>query len=356
MKVYWILLVLFVISVMGPEVARIFEIPAPWNKVLVLSTAFGIALVKAYYVVAYFMHLKFEKKIVSYMLVTTLVFMFLFFFAVAPDVMKHEGSNWSNAAAKNEVIRALKEQKEGPQKAMIAANLLPIPKSLKEYSRTGETTYRIPVDKAMEIIAHDTDRGKGMTIIMPLDPNAPPPEVMAAAQAKFTKLKGESRPSVTFDPKLAEAGKALFTTKTCNSCHSIDGSKKVGPTFKNIIGRVTMTTKAEAFRNDKAYFIESVKNPKAKISNEYVGGVMPNLGINDADTDALYNYAASLSVVAAAPTPAPVEAGGDDPKPAEGDGEAAPKEDSKAAGAPEEAPKAAPAAAPAPAPKAAPAP
>ena len=301
MKVYWILLALFIVSVAGPEIARIFDIPQPWNKILVLTTAFGIALVKAYYVVAYFMHLKFEKKIVNYMLVTTTTFMFLFFFAIAPDIMKHEGSNWSNAAAKSEVQRALKEQKKVTKKKVAAANLLPIPQSLLEYGRTGETTYRIPVAKAMEIVAHDSDRGKGMKIIMPPDPNAPPPEVMAAAQAKFTKLKRESRPTVKFDPKLAESGKALFTSKICNSCHSIDGSKKVGPTFKGIIGRVTMTTKAEVFRNDKAYFVESVKKPQAKVSNEYVGGIMPQLNINDADTEALYHYAASLSAVAEAP-------------------------------------------------------
>ena len=59
MKVYWILLVLFIV-VMGPEVAVFFTYVA-MEQVLVLSTAFGIALVKAYYVVAYFMHLKFGK-------------------------------------------------------------------------------------------------------------------------------------------------------------------------------------------------------------------------------------------------------------------------------------------------------
>ena len=77
LKVYWILLVLFIISVAGPEVARIFEIPQPWNKVLVLTTAFGM-LSSRHTMVAYFMHLKFEKKIVNYMLVTTTLFMFLF--------------------------------------------------------------------------------------------------------------------------------------------------------------------------------------------------------------------------------------------------------------------------------------
>ena len=35
-----------------------------------------------------------EKRFISYIVVTLLVFMFLFFAGVAPDVMKDEGANW----------------------------------------------------------------------------------------------------------------------------------------------------------------------------------------------------------------------------------------------------------------------
>ena len=53
-KIWALLLVLLVVSIIGPELG------IPW---LTLVTAFGIALVKTYYVAAYFMHLNFEKKI-----------------------------------------------------------------------------------------------------------------------------------------------------------------------------------------------------------------------------------------------------------------------------------------------------
>ena len=52
-KIWVLLLVLLVVSIIGPELG------IPW---LTLLTAFGIALVKTYYVAAYFMHLNFEKK------------------------------------------------------------------------------------------------------------------------------------------------------------------------------------------------------------------------------------------------------------------------------------------------------
>ena len=56
------------------------------------------------------MHLNIEKKYISYMLGTMLMFMLLFFAGTAPDVMKHEGQNWENRAAEAEVERALKAQ------------------------------------------------------------------------------------------------------------------------------------------------------------------------------------------------------------------------------------------------------
>jgi caa(3)-type oxidase subunit IV len=98
LKVYGALLVLFAISVLGPVVGI-------WW--LTLITAFGIAAVKASLVVKFFMHLDVEQRFIHYFLVTSVLLMFLFFFAVAPDVMNHRGDNWENVAAQQEVQRGL---------------------------------------------------------------------------------------------------------------------------------------------------------------------------------------------------------------------------------------------------------
>ena len=84
-RIWLILCALLVVSVIGP----MFGI-----QVVTLVTAFGIACVKAYLVLKNFMHLNVEKRIAAYILTTCLVFMFLLFAAVAPDVMKHEGWQW----------------------------------------------------------------------------------------------------------------------------------------------------------------------------------------------------------------------------------------------------------------------
>jgi caa(3)-type oxidase subunit IV len=84
-RIWAILVVLLVVSVLGPMVGI---------QAVTLITAFGIAVVKAYLVAKNFMHVNIEPRYVTYLLSTMLVFMLLFFTAVAPDVMKFEGSRW----------------------------------------------------------------------------------------------------------------------------------------------------------------------------------------------------------------------------------------------------------------------
>jgi caa(3)-type oxidase subunit IV len=91
-KVWAILLVLLAVSLAGPELGI---------RSVTLLTAFGIAVVKAYIVAKYFMHLNIERRFVVQLLTVCLGLMVLFFLATAPDVMKHWGMNWRNDSAKN---------------------------------------------------------------------------------------------------------------------------------------------------------------------------------------------------------------------------------------------------------------
>jgi caa(3)-type oxidase subunit IV len=93
-KIWAVLVVLLIVSVLGPLTG------IRW---LMLITAFGIALVKAYLVAKNFMHVNLEKRWVTYLLVTCLVFLGILFAGVAPDVMKHQGLRWDNYAAKKAV-------------------------------------------------------------------------------------------------------------------------------------------------------------------------------------------------------------------------------------------------------------
>lgn len=84
-KIWAILLVLLGVSIVGPFAGI---------RALTLLTAFGIAIVKAVIVASEFMHLRFERKYMIYMLLTMLLLMGVLYFGVAPDVMTGGGQNW----------------------------------------------------------------------------------------------------------------------------------------------------------------------------------------------------------------------------------------------------------------------
>src|SRR5262245_53254320 len=90
-KIWGILVVLLCISVAGPFFG---------HPIVTLITAFGIAVVKAYLVAKNFMHITIEKRFIPYIILTMLVFMFLFFAGTSPDVMKKRGARWEKPSWK----------------------------------------------------------------------------------------------------------------------------------------------------------------------------------------------------------------------------------------------------------------
>ena len=85
--VWLILVVLLVVSILGPTVGLFW---------VTLITAFVVAVIKALMVAAYFMHLNIERTYIKYLLLTILLLMVVLFAGVAPDVMKHAGHNWEH--------------------------------------------------------------------------------------------------------------------------------------------------------------------------------------------------------------------------------------------------------------------
>jgi cytochrome c oxidase subunit 2 len=60
-------------------------------------------------------------------------------------------------------------------------------------------------------------------------------------------------------------GEYWFKQQGCASCHSTDGSKIVGPTFKGLFGREETLIDGTKVTVDEAYIKESILNPDAKI-------------------------------------------------------------------------------------------
>lgn len=64
---------------------------------------------------------------------------------------------------------------------------------------------------------------------------------------------------------IAERGKKQFTQWGCSACHSVDGTKLAGPTFKGLFGREEELADGSKVKVDENYLKESILNPTAKV-------------------------------------------------------------------------------------------
>jgi cytochrome c oxidase subunit 2 len=93
----------------------------------------------------------------------------------------------------------------------------------------------------------------------------------------------------------AEFGAILYSKRGCNACHSLDGTKVVGPTWKGIFGKMESMATGPAMKVDEAYLRQSILEPNAHV----VAGFQPVMPtykgvLNDREVDALIEYIKTL--------------------------------------------------------------
>jgi cytochrome c oxidase subunit II len=91
----------------------------------------------------------------------------------------------------------------------------------------------------------------------------------------------------------AEAGKALLEKYGCLGCHSLDGSPKVGPTFKGLFGSKVMVKrdgKSAEVTADEAYLRESILVPSAAIVESFPPIMPVTADLPEADLKAIVEY------------------------------------------------------------------
>lgn len=114
---------------------------------------------------------------------------------------------------------------------------------------------------------------------------------------------GGGAPTTTATPGTsaggAPRGKKLYAARGCRSCHSLDGSPGVGPTWKGLAGsRVKLAGGEGTVAADDAYLLTAITDPDKQIVAGYQPGVMsgtiPRGSVSRADAKALVAYIASL--------------------------------------------------------------
>jgi cytochrome c oxidase subunit II len=91
-----------------------------------------------------------------------------------------------------------------------------------------------------------------------------------------------------------EAGQAMVAQNGCGGCHSIDGTKMTGPTWRGLFQSQVKLSDGRTVTADEAYLIESIKDPNAKIVAGFPANVMPNFGLSDQQINAIVSYIETL--------------------------------------------------------------
>jgi len=72
-------------------------------------------------------------------------------------------------------------------------------------------------------------------------------------------------------------GKGLYASLGCQGCHSLDGSKSTGPTFKGLYGSKVQLTNGKTVTADDKYLLDSIIDPDLDIVQGYQPGVMTSV-------------------------------------------------------------------------------
>ena len=102
-----------------------------------------------------------------------------------------------------------------------------------------------------------------------------------------------AREGVDAGASLVEVGKRVFTQRGCVACHSLDGSRRVGPTVKGIWGHDVKLADGASVKVDDDYVRESILRPAAKVVAGFPN-VMPPAALEERDLQGIVAYLQSL--------------------------------------------------------------
>lgn len=95
---------------------------------------------------------------------------------------------------------------------------------------------------------------------------------------------------------LADVGPRLLRSKGCTGCHTVDGSPKVGPTFKGLLGRketVVAAGQEKEITVDEAFIRAHILDPRAAIVKGFPP-VMPQVPLTEEELKTIVDYLETL--------------------------------------------------------------
>jgi hypothetical protein len=140
-----------------------------------------------------------------------------------------------------------------------------------------EPAFRVPVSRSMQDLVDDPARLAPKAIEM-----AMPWEEMPLAE----------RGRLIYEGLAPQQTSSVAGYASCKTCHSIDGTRILGPSFQGRWG-TTAATSAGPVTFDAAYVIESTREPNAKVADTYPP-VMPAMELTDEHLEAIIAFLQTL--------------------------------------------------------------
>ena len=118
-------------------------------------------------------------------------------------------------------------------------------------------------------------------------------KVKVVSPEEYAQWLEQSGAESTLPPD--QHGAELYKSKACFTCHTIDGSPSVGPTFKGVFGRTEKLTDGSTITVDENYIRQSILEPQSQVVNGFQP-VMPTFQgvLKDSEIDALIAYLKTL--------------------------------------------------------------
>jgi cytochrome c oxidase subunit 2 len=93
----------------------------------------------------------------------------------------------------------------------------------------------------------------------------------------------------------AELGAELYEKKGCKQCHTVDGSRLIGPSWKGVFGKSEALSDGSTARVDENYIRESIVDPQSKLVMGYPPSMPTFKGqLKDHQITALIEYIKTL--------------------------------------------------------------
>lgn len=88
----------------------------------------------------------------------------------------------------------------------------------------------------------------------------------------------------------AARGEQLYTANACQTCHSLDGTRLVGPSFAGLFGSDRQFEDGSSAEADEEYLSNSISNPGDQIVESYINAMPPYNYLSDGEIQSLVEF------------------------------------------------------------------